>query len=218
MRRLMLLAQACGLTLLFAVPAQAQLNGNHTLGDFGVQSGSQPQPGFYAALFYLRYDTDTIKDADGETVRLPQASPAPGSLAVSAVAPMVWYVSKTKLFGANYGAMVVFPFANASHRSAGCPARQHRGHELFGHADPPARSRLAHGALGRRGRASAVHAHRPVRTRRQRQHRQGHVGVRTVRRRHVLLRRKAERQFRDDGLLGAPREEKGHRRQGRPAC
>ena len=114
MRRLLVLAQACGLTLLFAVPAQAQLNGNHTLGDFGVQSGSQPPPGFYTALFYLRYDTDTIKDADGETVRLPQTSPAPGSLAVSAVAPMVWYVSKTKVLGANYGAMVVFPFANAS--------------------------------------------------------------------------------------------------------
>ena len=112
MKRLMLLARACGLTLLFAVPAQAQLNGSHTLGDFGVQSGSQPQPGFYAALFYLRYDTDTIKDADGDIVRIPQASP--GSLAVAAAAPMVWYVSKAKLLGANYGAMVVFPFANAS--------------------------------------------------------------------------------------------------------
>ena len=112
MRRLMVVGQACGLMLLLAGPAQAQLNGSHTLGDFGVQSGSQPQPGFYTALFYLRYDTDTIKDADGETVRLPQASPS--SLAVSAVAPMVWYVSKTKVFGANYGAMVVFPFANAS--------------------------------------------------------------------------------------------------------
>ena len=94
------------------MPAEAQLNGSHTLGDFGVQSGSQPAPGVYAALFYLRYDTDTIKDADGDIVRLPQASPA--SLAVGAVAPMVWYVSKTKLFGANYGAMVVFPFANAT--------------------------------------------------------------------------------------------------------
>ena len=112
MSRLMAPAIACGLTLLLAVPAQAQLNGSHTLGDFGVQSGSQPAPGVYAALFYLRYDTDTIKDADGDIVRLPQASP--GSLAVGAVAPMVWYVSKTKLFGANYGAMVVFPFANAS--------------------------------------------------------------------------------------------------------
>ena len=112
MKRLLLLGEACGLVLLLAVPAQAQLNGSHTLGDFGVQSGSQPQPGFYAALFYLRYDTDTIKDADGDIVRHPQASP--GSLAVGAVAPMVWYVSTTKLLGANYGAMVVFPFANAS--------------------------------------------------------------------------------------------------------
>ena len=67
MRRLRFLGAVYALTLLAAVPAQAQLNGSHTLGDFGVQSGSQPQPGFYAALFYLRYDTDTIKDADGNT-------------------------------------------------------------------------------------------------------------------------------------------------------
>jgi hypothetical protein len=51
MRCLRLLVAAYGLTLLAAVPAQAQLNGSHSLGDFGVQSGSQPQPGFYAALF-----------------------------------------------------------------------------------------------------------------------------------------------------------------------
>ena len=70
MRRLLLLAKTFGLTLLLVVPAQAQLNGSHTLGDFGVQSGTQPSPGFYAALFYLRYDTDTIKDADGNIVRL----------------------------------------------------------------------------------------------------------------------------------------------------
>ena len=112
MRRLMMPAIACGLTLLFAVPAQAQLNGSHTPGDFGVQSGSQPQPGFYAALFYLRYDADTIKDADGNVVRLSPS--APGSLAVAAAAPLAWYVSKAKILGANYGAMAVLPFANAS--------------------------------------------------------------------------------------------------------
>ena len=80
MRRLMVPAIACGLTLLIAVPVEAQLNGSHTLGDFGVQSGSQPQPGFYAALFIMRYETDTIKDADGNTVRLSPDSP--GSLAL----------------------------------------------------------------------------------------------------------------------------------------
>ena len=112
MRRLLVLVLVLGSILLPAAPARAQLNGSHTLGDFGVQSGSQPQPGFYAALFYLRYDTDTIKDADGNTVRLSQS--APGSFEISAAAPMLWYVSKTRLFGANYGAMIVLPWANAS--------------------------------------------------------------------------------------------------------
>ncbi len=112
MKRLMWFGAACGLTLLSAVPAQAQLNGSHSLGDFGVLSGSQPAPGFYAALFYYRYDTDTIKDADGNTVRL--SPDAPGSIGLNALAPIAWYVSKTKFLGANYGAMVVLPFANAS--------------------------------------------------------------------------------------------------------
>jgi hypothetical protein len=87
MRRLTMFVVAAGLILL-AAPVQAQLNGSHTLGDFGVQSGSQPQPGFYAALVYLRYDADTIKDGDGNIVR--PAPSAPGSIAVSAIAPLAW--------------------------------------------------------------------------------------------------------------------------------
>ena len=63
------------MALLLAVPAQAQLNGSHSLGDFGVQSGSQPAPGFYAALFYYHYGTDTIRNADGNTVRLSPERP-----------------------------------------------------------------------------------------------------------------------------------------------
>jgi hypothetical protein len=105
------LGAAC-VALLLAAPAQAQLNGSHSLGDFGVQSGSQPQPGFYAALFYYHYGTDTIKNADGNTISLSPGSPS--SLGLSAVAPIAWYVSKAKVLGANYGAMVVLPFANAS--------------------------------------------------------------------------------------------------------
>ncbi len=112
MKRPIGVAVVCGLMLVLARPAAAQLNGSHSLGDFGVQSGSQPQPGFYAALFYLRYDTDTIKDADGKTIR--PAQNAPGSVAISAAAPILWYVSKTKFLGANYGALLVLPWANAS--------------------------------------------------------------------------------------------------------
>ncbi len=105
-------AAACALTLLQAVPAEAQLNGSHSLGDFGVQSGSQPLPGFYAALFYYRSDTDTIKDAEGNTLRLSPGDPS--SVGIAATAPILWYVSKAKVFGGNYGAMVVLPFANVS--------------------------------------------------------------------------------------------------------
>jgi hypothetical protein len=113
MTRRTILGVVAGLaTLVLAVPAQAQLNGSHTLGDFGVQSGTQPHPGFYAALFYYRYDTDTIRNADGDTIRL--APDAPGSLGMNAAAPLLWYVSKAKVLGANYGAFVVLPWANAS--------------------------------------------------------------------------------------------------------
>jgi hypothetical protein len=112
MRRLAPLGAVFGLTLLTAVPALAQLNGSHSLGDFGVQSGSQPQPGFYSALFYLHYSDDTIKDAAGNPIRLSPGEPS--SIGLGALAPMVWYVSKAKILKANYGAMIVLPFANAS--------------------------------------------------------------------------------------------------------
>ena len=68
--------------------------------------------GIYAALFYLTYDADTIKDATATSSR--PAPTSPGSLAVSAVAPLAWYVSKAKFLGANYGADGSSPFANAS--------------------------------------------------------------------------------------------------------
>jgi len=110
--RLIVLGVAAALTLLGATSAQAQLNGSHSLGDFGVQSGSQPLPGVYAGLFYYRYSTDTIKDADGNTVSLSPS--APGSVALTAAAPMLWYVSKAKFLGANYGVLVILPLANAS--------------------------------------------------------------------------------------------------------
>ena len=78
----------------------------------GCNSGTQPEPGFYAALFYYTYDTDTILDADGD--RVTPAPGNPGSVGVTATAPIIWWVSKAKLFGANYGVMAVLPWANSS--------------------------------------------------------------------------------------------------------
>jgi hypothetical protein len=97
---------------LLASPAQAQFNGSHTLGDFGVQSGTQPAPGFYAAFFYYRYSADTLKDRNGDAVALSPESR--GSLGIDAYAPILWYVSKKKVLGANYGAMAVIPWANGA--------------------------------------------------------------------------------------------------------
>lgn len=95
-----------------ASPARAQLNGHNTLGDFGVLAGSQPAPGFYAAAFYYRYDTDTIRGRNGDRVVLdPQRR---GELAIHAFAPLVWYVSELQIAGANVGAAAAFPIVNAA--------------------------------------------------------------------------------------------------------
>jgi hypothetical protein len=112
MKRIATLCALTTLSLLVAIPARAQLNGSHLLGDFGVKAGTQPGPGFYAAAFYYRYGTDTIKDRDGTTIRAFPDSPT--SMAINAYAPLLWYVSKSKVLGANFGAFVVLPWVNGS--------------------------------------------------------------------------------------------------------
>ena len=98
----------CGLMVVLARPADAQLNGSHSLGDFGVQSGSQPQPGFYTALFYFRYDTDTIKDKDGDIIR--PAPNSPGSIGLTAVAPILWETgARIKTQGQTLAVTATFP-------------------------------------------------------------------------------------------------------------
>ena len=81
--------------------AFASFAGHNTKGDFGLQSGSQPAPGFYAiAPMYYRYDADTLRDSDGNAI-----SPDPedlGSLTANAyIFGLIW-VSEYKIFGGNY--------------------------------------------------------------------------------------------------------------------
>ncbi len=107
---------ACVLTLLaitfMPAPARAQLNGENLLGDYGVGSGSQPAPGWYVGALYYRYSADTIRKSDGS--RLTFDPTQPSSQQVQAFSPMVIYVSRAKLFGANYGAMIAPSLANGS--------------------------------------------------------------------------------------------------------
>jgi len=102
---------AIGLLALSGEPLQAQLNGNNSLGDFGVLSATQPAPGFYASAFYYRYDSGGVLDAAGEEISFAPGSD-PGRLAINAFAPILWWVTEKKIFGANYGLMAVIPIAN----------------------------------------------------------------------------------------------------------
>jgi hypothetical protein len=100
------------LTISSAAPAFAQLNGENLLGDTGVGNGTQAAPGFYVAGFFYKYNADTIRKADGTALALDPTQPAEATL--NAFAPLVVFVSPTKILGANYGMMAVVPFANAA--------------------------------------------------------------------------------------------------------
>ena len=111
MRRCGSLGALLAAAFLVAAPARAQFNGSHTLGDFGVQSGTQPAAGFYLASLLYRYETDTIKNRNGDRLLDPGST---ASLDIEAFAPIVWYVSQAKFLGANYGLMAVVPIANGA--------------------------------------------------------------------------------------------------------
>lgn len=96
--------------ILPAIPAHAQFNGSNLLGDFGVGSGTQPAPGLYVATFYYRYYSDTIKDSSGKN--LIHSADAPPNATINALVPMVWYVSKFKILGANYGFIADVPLVD----------------------------------------------------------------------------------------------------------
>jgi len=111
MRLRMIVGVAGGLVLTLCAPARAQLAGSHILGDYGVQAGSQPVPGFYNVIFYYRYSTDTITDVDGNSIQ-PLGSP-PSTVAM-AIADYFYFISKSTIAGAHYGALVALPWANGT--------------------------------------------------------------------------------------------------------
>jgi len=92
-----------------ALPASGQFNGHNLLGDFGLMSGSQAAPGFYAGYMMSRYSTSTLRGPEGGTL--------PGSgrreLTVYAHIGIVNWVTSKKFLGANVGGMAAFPAVNA---------------------------------------------------------------------------------------------------------
>jgi hypothetical protein len=92
--------------------AHAGFLGHNGLGDFGLQSGTQPDPGTSLSAMYLRYDSDTLRDRDGNQVSLDPKHG--GSIAVNAYALGLYYVSNFKLLGGSYGFMIFPGFTDNS--------------------------------------------------------------------------------------------------------
>jgi hypothetical protein len=113
-----LVASAVLATAMFAAtPARAQLNGENLLGDMGVKSGTQPEPGLYISNIYYRYNADSIRDAQGKPLNLDPSGEA--SQTINAAVPVVYYVTPKKILGANFGMMAVVPFAKGGIEAPG---------------------------------------------------------------------------------------------------
>ena len=105
------------LAVSIATPASAQLNGENLLGDMGVKSGTQPEPGLYTGNIYYRYFTNKIFGPDGQQIVFDPTGT--GQQTINAAVPMAIYVSKKKFLGANIGMMAVMPFANGALEAPG---------------------------------------------------------------------------------------------------
>ena len=92
-----------------SLPLQAQQKGQYVPGQFGLNAGILPSPGFTYANMNINYDTSTINDASGNAV-----NPKP-NLNLWIVENIFYYVSDAKVLGGNLGFMINVPtLANGS--------------------------------------------------------------------------------------------------------
>jgi hypothetical protein len=119
------LLEATGMmeVLFFDAPAHAQLNGENLLGDMGVKSGTQPEPGLYVSNIYYRYFTDSIKDPNGKSLSLDPSGDA--SQTIHAAMPLLFYVTPKKVLGAHFGMMAVLPVAKGALEAPGLGLSEH---------------------------------------------------------------------------------------------
>ena len=90
-----------------APAAFAQYQGHNFKGDFGVNSGTQPEPGVYVLMPYAQWNADAIKDADGNPFRPSQF----GGFDLRLVPLTAVVVTSKKILGANLGFMAAIPFS-----------------------------------------------------------------------------------------------------------
>lgn len=98
------------LAVLVSTPASAQLSGANFKGDYGLTSASQPPPGWWLGLYYVAYDTDTVRDKNGDRISFDPSRR--GSVTAQGIAPLAWWVSDKKILGANYSLQIAPAIAN----------------------------------------------------------------------------------------------------------
>jgi hypothetical protein len=90
-----------------AAPAAAQLNTQHVKGSVGLKAGSQAPPGGYviAPLLYF-YNTDTVRNRDGEEF------PVSADITAALFAAGYMHVTTKEVLGGHYGFSVLLAGAN----------------------------------------------------------------------------------------------------------
>jgi hypothetical protein len=97
-RALLFIALFLGWSLLN--PSAAQLSGHNTKGDFGLQAGTQPPPGWYVVPMYYDYSAEKFHDKNGDRLL---ADSNGGSIDAGAGVVGFMWVTEKKIPGRNYG-------------------------------------------------------------------------------------------------------------------
>ena len=90
-------------------PLAAQQKGQYMPGQFGLNAGMLPNPGFTYENMEINYDTSTLNDSNGNAI-----NPKP-NLNLWVIENWLIYVPHAKVFGGNFGFIAIIPtIANAS--------------------------------------------------------------------------------------------------------
>jgi hypothetical protein len=105
-----------------AVSGSASELGHYSPGLMNIRDPVQPPPGSYYVQYHLYYESDTLRDKNGNSVDSITAGPVTINIDVDVdsfvVVPTFIHVTGKKVLGANYGFLVAQPFGNASFQAA----------------------------------------------------------------------------------------------------
>ena len=103
------LAILVGIILGFASGLLAQQKGQYVPGQYGLNAGIAPDPGFTFASLTINYSADSLKDSNGSSV--PGVT---GTYGFWAVENIFYYVPAHKILGAKFFTMASLNLANGS--------------------------------------------------------------------------------------------------------